>query len=77
MSDALYHARLRWHNRNGGCAKLGEFVRKLGSPPDLGFSYVELDYRPPVASIVRPYPWSDPRDMIPSEQAACVRYLAN
>jgi len=72
MSDALYVARLRWSGRTG-CAKLGDFHRRLVAPPDLGFSYVEIDYRPPVAAIVRPYPWSEPRDMIPSESAACVR----
>ncbi len=74
MSDALYSVRLRWDGRKG-TAKCQGIQLRLTKPPALDFSYVEIDYRPPVATIVRSYPWSEPRDMIQDEHASCARYL--
>jgi hypothetical protein len=48
---------------------------ELKAPPDLGFTFSELDYESGICAQIRPSPKEPTRDMQPHEMTACQEYL--
>lgn len=76
MSGDLWLWRLWWNGRRGGARTPAHGTLRFARPPDLGFSYVELDYSPGIIAVVRTYPWSPHgHDLTCEEIAACKLFL--
>ena len=68
--------RLLWRAGSGGMARSRDVVMMLVEAPVLGFSYTELDFAPGACALVRRRAWDAIDDLLPSEVAACLAFLA-